>query len=136
MHRQKVQTKTRNGRLYDFKNLRYYAARRVNQWFGCKGSVLMRHYRCPNDGMAIPQVAEVRAGTAPVRFYWCWSCAELFASVDHSSGDTIAFAEDGQGGWRLFHAAGPKASVQAAQAAVAQVRPDRVAWERLHVSRD
>jgi hypothetical protein len=35
---------------------------------------------CPNDGGRIPLVAEISfQGGAPVRYYWCRFCQELFA---------------------------------------------------------
>jgi hypothetical protein len=84
--------------------------------------------------MAIPQVAEVLTAGESVRCFWCWSCAELFAFVGDSS-QTIGFAEDGQGGWKLFRAAAPEHEVHTAVAAMAQVRPDRTTWDRIRVCR-
>jgi hypothetical protein len=95
----------------------------------------MKQCHCPNDGMAIPQVAEVLESGESVRFYWCWSCAELFADFDHSAGTTIGFAENGKGGWVLFRSTAPDRELEIAIAAIEQVRPDRTAWDRLQVSR-
>jgi hypothetical protein len=86
---------------------------------------------CPNDGMVIPQVAEVLDGAEPVRFFWCWSCMELFAFLGDPGTLTAGFAEDGRGGWRVFWAAGGERDLQSALAAVAQVKPDGARWSRL-----
>lgn len=79
--------------------------------------------RCPNDSMLIPLVAEVVHGTEPIRFYWCWSCKELFAFVGSPGILVAGFAENGRGGWRVFRKIGNKQSVEMVSAAVLQVGP-------------
>lgn len=82
--------------------------------------------RCPNDAMLIPQVAEVSGAAEPVRFFWCWSCAELFAFVGEPGRFAAGFVEDG-GGWRVFRAVGSPPDMQTAVAAVSQVWVDLTA---------
>jgi hypothetical protein len=80
--------------------------------------------RCPNDAMWIPQVAMYSGGAEPVRFYWCWSCAELFAYVGERAHGRLAagFARDeGAGGWRVSKAVGSERDTQLAVEAVKQV---------------
>jgi len=81
----------------------------------------------PNDRMVIPQVAEVCAEEL-VRFFWCWSCQELFAFVGDPGRLVARLAADGQGGWRLFRAVGAAHEVQIALAAASQVRPEPATW--------
>ena len=76
---------------------------------------------CPNDGMLIPQVAEMLCGDEPVRFFWCWSCGELNAFVGNPGRLAVRFAEDGHRGWRVFQAVGTERDVRAALAAVSAV---------------
>ncbi len=83
---------------------------------------------CPNDAMRIPQVAKVLRGTEPVWFFGCWSCMERFAFVGEAGRLAVRFAEDGQGGWRVFRAVGAAPDVQSAIAAASQVRPDCARW--------
>jgi hypothetical protein len=93
----------------------------------------MHGWMCPNDAMWIPQVAECSAGAEPVRFYWCWSCEELFAYVGEGPliGRLAAgFARDEEavGGWRVWKAVGSEHDMQLAMEAVKQVprqRPHR-----------
>jgi hypothetical protein len=75
---------------------------------------------CPNDQSWIPQVAEVRDGVEPVRFFWCWSCAELFAFVGNPWSLAVRFGRDGNG-WRIFRSVGSDPEVQIAMTAVSQV---------------
>jgi hypothetical protein len=89
----------------------------------------MVQHRCRNDGMRIPQVAEVLEKGEPVRFYWCWSCEELSAYVGDPPRLAVRFAEDGCGGWWVFHAPGAECDIQAALSAVSRVHPDRAKWE-------
>ena len=83
----------------------------------------MAHCACPNDGMDIPLVSEVRVGAEPVRFFWCWSCEELYASVGNPGTDAAGFADDGRGGWRVSRVIGPKREVRVAVAAISHVGP-------------
>ena len=78
---------------------------------------------CPNDAMLIPQVAEVRDGPEPVRFFWCWSCGELFAFVGEPGRLAVGFAQDDPGCWRVFRAMWADRDVRRARAAVSQVGP-------------
>ena len=87
--------------------------------------------RCPNDAMPIPQVAVVLDTAERVRFFWCWSCMELFAFVGGQDRMAAGFAEDGRGGWQVFRAVGADPDVQLAVAAVALVRPDCERWSGL-----
>src|ERR1700677_902444 len=97
----------------------------------------MKSGRCPRDGMSIPQVAEVLSGGESVRFYWCCDCAELFAFIGKSTwGTNVAFAYDGQGGWKVSRSSLSSASEPeglAAMTAVTQVRPDPAAMPGLRV---
>ena len=87
---------------------------------------------CPNDNMVIPQVAEVVVdGAEPVRFFWCWSCMELFAFIGDPGTLAAGFAEDGRGGWRVLQAEGAEREVEAAVAAISQVQPDGARWSHL-----
>ena len=85
---------------------------------------------CPNDAMFIPLVAEVFRGSDLIQFFWCWSCMELTAFVGDPGTLAVRFAEDGRGGWRVFHAVGIESEVQAAISAVSHVQADRSTWER------
>jgi hypothetical protein len=76
---------------------------------------------CPNDATRIPQVAEVLEAAALVRFFWCRFCMELFAFVGEARRLAAGFAEDGQGGWRVFRSVGSDPDVQVAKAAVSRV---------------
>ena len=67
---------------------------------------------CPNDSMLIPQVAQVCDGPEMVRFFWCWSCMELFAFIGEPGRLAAGFVKDGQGGWRTFRASGAVMDVQ------------------------
>jgi hypothetical protein len=79
---------------------------------------------CPNDNSRIPRVTEVSVSGTAFRFYWCWSCAELFAFNTSTDKLTASFGEDG-GGWRLYSVVGEADEVSAATQAVPQVRlPD------------
>jgi hypothetical protein len=78
--------------------------------------------------MIIPQVAEVLDGAKPVRFFWCWSCMELFAFVGDPSTLAAGFAEDGRGGWLVAGAVGAGRDLETAAAAAAQVQPDTARW--------
>ncbi len=75
----------------------------------------MMRLHCPNDAMPIPHV-----GVQLVRFFWCWSCQELFALIGEPGRLDAGFARDGQGGWYVFRAPGSAAEAEA-QAAVAAV---------------
>jgi hypothetical protein len=82
------------------------------------------HTHCPNDASCIPWVAEVSVSGPAFRFYWCWSCAELFVFNTSTDKLTASFGEDGDG-WRLFSAAAEADEVSAATQAAAQVRLPR-----------
>jgi hypothetical protein len=74
--------------------------------------------------MLIPQVAEVRTAGELVRFFWCWSCEELFAFVGGACVLAAGFAcQDGS--WRVFRRVGNECDTQMAVTAVAQVGPQR-----------
>lgn len=69
---------------------------------------------CPNDALLIPNVGEACDGAEPVRFFWCWSCMELFALVGNASAGRWAasFAYDVEaGGWKLWKATGSERDV-------------------------
>jgi hypothetical protein len=83
----------------------------------------MARYKCPNDGMVIPLVSEVHIEAERVRFFWCWSCMELFASVGDPGTDAASFAEGETGGWQLFRSRGTEHEVATAKAAVSHVLP-------------
>ena len=89
----------------------------------------MTHIPCPNDAMQLPQVAEVATDAGPMRFFWCWSCEELFAFAGTPAVLVAGFAEGGQGGWRVFRAVGGKSAVQAAVVAAAYVSPGQLLRE-------
>ncbi len=79
---------------------------------------------CPNDAMPIPLAAEVLEGNEVVRFFWCWSCRELFAFVGEPGQLAAGFAREAvSGAWRLFRAEGADNDVQLAVAAVSRVGP-------------
>jgi hypothetical protein len=80
---------------------------------------------CPNDAMRIPVVAEALTGSEPVRFFWCWSCIELFAFVGDPGVLAVGFAADRPGGWRVFRAVGTERDVQLALGAVSQLSPQK-----------
>jgi hypothetical protein len=71
--------------------------------------------------MLIPWVAEFLLEGEPVQFYWCWSCAELFAFVGNPGRYAAGFAHAGRRGWRLFRADGAERDVQLATEAVSRV---------------
>jgi hypothetical protein len=81
--------------------------------------------------MPIPQVAEVQGAAERVRFFWCWSCTELFAFIGATDRLAAAFAENGRGGWRVYRAIGTAQDVGSAVTAVAQVQPECESWSNL-----
>jgi hypothetical protein len=93
---------------------------RLSRYDGQGNSV--HRCRCPNDAMLIPLVVEVLDTTEPVRFFWCWSCQELFALLGEPARLVAGLGADGQGGWRVFRAVGSEPEVQAALYAAARVR--------------
>jgi hypothetical protein len=83
----------------------------------------MSRYRCPNDGMPLPKVAEVLSEAEPVQFFWCADCGELFGSVGNPGRPAGAFKPDGTA-WQIFRSAGAASDVRLAVAAVTHVE-----WE-------
>lgn len=82
---------------------------------------------CPNDAMLIPQVAEDQSGTEPVRFFWCWSCMELFAFIGDIGRLAASFGWNREGGgWCLFSTHGAERDVKIAIAAVTKIGPQKL----------
>jgi hypothetical protein len=80
--------------------------------------------KCPNDGMVIRRVAEMFHGTDAVRFFWCWSCAELFAFVGTPGRLAAGFGWDQElGRWFLFRSHGTDDDVHFARLTVVEVGP-------------
>jgi hypothetical protein len=90
----------------------------------------MDRCRCPNDGMRIPQVAEFTDGDEPVRFFWCWSCAELFATVGGPGRDAAGFNRSESDRWQVVQGIGTEQDVRLAASAVTMVSPVVVTTRR------
>lgn len=81
---------------------------------------------CPNDGVQIPQVGQFGAGSTLVRFYWCWSCQELFAHVGERGTLAATFAQDASRQWQVLKVLGSEPEKEIALAAVSKVDPKQL----------
>jgi hypothetical protein len=96
----------------------------TREWVDEALEQVRERYACPNDGMMIPMMVDVQVEAELVQFFWCWWCAELFASVGNPRRAAGRFKRAGSG-WQLVQSEGAERDVRLAVAAVSHVGPQR-----------